>query len=429
MKPRFLWIILILLSLISAACRFSGQSQPTPTSDSTPPTSGVFFGRALIDANGNQQPDPQDLPLAGAQFVIGGLSAITDAAGYAQIPIPQGWDQPLTAQMLPPAASAYVLIGPAEVQLQPGENSTAEFLFSLPPGTAIQPPPTAVQTPSPSEPLLPGEKEILRNLTYCITAEGVELQMDVHYPQNLQTPAPLIVYIHGGGWVGGDKAGGIGRDFAPLLLERGYVIAAINYRLSPAYQFPAHIQDVQCAIRHLRSNAERYGIAPDRIAALGGSAGGHLAALLGTADENAGWPMGDYREPYAGVSSRVQAVVDFFGPTDLVQISSGRSNVEGHIFGAADLNDPKLLLFSPLTHVSPDDPPFLILHGDKDAVVPLVHSQLLLEKLQAAGVPARLVIVANGGHSLRPTGGSLSPKLSELQKIVADFLDQVLKKQ
>lgn len=425
MRFRLFTTALLALALAMLACRITDSSQMTPTIQSQA-QQNILVARALVDANGNQLPDSQDVPLPGAKLVIGGLSALTDASGHAQISLPAGWDQPLTVQMLPPAESAYVLIGPGEVLLQPEENRTVEFLFSLSPQTTPTAPLTAI-TPSPTEPLLPGEKQILRNIAYCTTVDGVALLMDVHYPQNLTSPAPLVVYIHGGGWVGGDKAGGIGRDFAPLLLERGYVIAAINYRLSPSYQFPAHIQDVQCAIRHLRSNAERYDIDPERIAALGGSAGGHLAALLGTADEEAGWPLGDYLEPYAGVSSRVQAVVDFFGPTDLVQISSGRSNVEGHIFGAVDLNDPKLLLYSPLTHVSADDPPFLILHGDKDAVVPLVHSQLLYEKLKSVGVSARLVVVTNGGHSLRPTGGDLSPKLSELQKIVADFLDAIFR--
>lgn len=424
MKNR-LCLIGVLIFLLSAACRLGAASQPLSTSTMPPtitsPAAAIFSGRAFVDANGNHTLDENDPPLAGAQLQAGGYSDLTDESGYAQVSIPGGWDQPLSVRMLPPAGSEYVLVGPAEVELQQSDRTEAEFLFAALPDAGPEPEAPADAT------LMTGEREILRNVIYCTTNEGVDLKMDIHYPQALEKPAPLVVYVHGGGWVGGDKNGGIGRDFAPLLLQRGYVFASINYRLSPEYQFPAHIQDVQCAIRHLRFNAEKYGIDPQRIAALGGSAGGHLVALLGTADENAGWPLGDYLEAYTGTSSHVQAVVDLFGPTDLVQISSGRSNVEGHIFGARDLNDPKLLLYSPLSHATPDDPPFLILHGDQDGVVPLVHSQLLLEKLEAAGVPARLIVVLNSGHSFKPTGGSLSPKPSELQKIVADFLDNILK--
>lgn len=424
MKYR-LFLSAFLILLLSAACRLGATPAPLSTATepvaALPPAPAIFSGRAYVDANSNQELDKSDPPLAEAQLLAGGYSDLTDESGYAQVVIPGGWSQPLSVRMLPPADSSYVLIGPAEVELQEGSRTEAEFLFAALPAAGPEPEATVDAT------LMTGEREILRNLVYCTTTEGVELKMDIHYPQELEKPAPLVVYVHGGGWIGGDKNGGIGRDFAPLLLQRGYVVAAINYRLSPQYQFPAHIQDVQCAIRHLRFNAKKYGIDPQRIAALGGSAGGHLVALLGTADENAGWPLGDYLEAYAGISSRVQAVVDLFGPTDLVQISSGRNNVEGNIFGARDLNDPKLLLYSPLSHVTPDDPPFLILHGDKDGVVPLVHSQLLLEKLEAAGVPSRLVVVLNSGHSFKPTGGSLSPKPSELQKIIADFLDDILK--
>lgn len=171
-----------------------------------------------------------------------------------------------------------------------------------------------------------------RNVTYCVM-DGVALNMDIYYPLGTNGPAPVAVYVHGSGWTSGDKARGEGvRDISELV-ARGYMVAAVNYRLAPRYKFPAQIEDVKCAIRFLRANAERYHLHPEKIGAWGGSAGGHLVALLGVTDATAGWDVGEY----LAQSSRVQAVVDMFGPTDLTVLFEGaNAHLLEQVFGTSD---------------------------------------------------------------------------------------------
>jgi acetyl esterase/lipase len=270
-----------------------------------------------------------------------------------------------------------------------------------------------------AQPPLPTERDV----TYC-TLDGVELKMDIYRPQRSAAPTPALLYVHGGGWTGGDKRSGEGIRDIPELLARGYLVAAVNYRLAPRYKFPAMIEDVKCAVRFLRANAERFSINPEKIGAWGGSAGGHLVALLGTADATAGWDVGQYLEQ----SSRVQAVVDMYGPTDLTVLFEGANpRLMEQVFGTSDRNSETLQKASPVNWVSSDDPPFLILHGERDSLVPVSQSQIFYEKLRAAGVPATFVIVKNAGHGFAPLGGPISPSRQELTKMIADFFDQYLK--
>jgi acetyl esterase/lipase len=270
-----------------------------------------------------------------------------------------------------------------------------------------------------AQPPLPTERDV----TYC-TLDNVELKMDIYRPQGSTAPTPALLYVHGGGWTGGDKRSGEGIRDIPELLARGYLVAAVNYRLAPRYKFPAMIEDVKCAVRFLRANAERFSINPEKIGAWGGSAGGHLVALLGTADATAGWDVGQYLEQ----SSRVQAVVDMYGPTDLTVLFEGANpRLMEQVFGTSDRNSETLQKASPVNWVSSDDPPFLILHGERDPLVPVSQSQIFYEKLQAAGVPATFVIVKNAGHGFAPLGGPISPSRQELTKMIADFFDQYLK--
>lgn len=263
-----------------------------------------------------------------------------------------------------------------------------------------------------------------RDVTYC-TADGVALKMDIYYPTNAQGSVPAAMYVHGGGWTSGDKRSGAGAVDIPELTARGYLVVAINYRLAPRYKFPAQIEDVKCAVRFLRANAERYGINPDKIGAWGGSAGGHLVSLLGVTDASAGFEgSGGYPEQ----SSRVQAVVDMFGPTDLTALfSRGGLQTLQQVFGITDPTSDIVRRASPVTWVSSDDPPFLILHGERDDVVPVSQSQIFYERLVAAGVPATLVIVRNAGHGFTPVGGSIRPTREELTRMMADFFDRHLK--
>ncbi len=279
---------------------------------------------------------------------------------------------------------------------------------SLPPGTTPRPPQN-----------LPGNSTTptLADVTYC-TMDGVELKMDLYYPSDGAGPFAVTMYVHGGGWSSGDKAQQAGIIEIPELQKAGFLVVSVNYRLAPEYKFPAMIEDVKCAVRSLRAHADEYNLDPDRIGVWGGSAGGHLVALLGTSDESAGFDVGEY----LGYSSRVQAVVDMFGPTDLTVDFPGGYESARHVFGNFD---PALA--SPVTYVTPDDPPFLMLHGEKDALVPIEQSEILLAALQQAGVPAELVRVVNANHSFKPDGGQISPSRREIAQLVAAFFEETLR--
>jgi acetyl esterase/lipase len=151
----------------------------------------------------------------------------------------------------------------------------------------------------------------LIDVTYC-TPDNLPQKMDVYFPQ-AGGPWPVLAYVHGGAWMRGDKSEAT--ELARGMTAQGYLVVSIDYRLYPAAKFPDMIEDVKCSIRFLRTNAGEYNLDPDRIAAIGASSGGHLVALLGTADENAGFDAGEYLEQ----SSRVQAVVAMAPPTDLTR--------------------------------------------------------------------------------------------------------------
>ncbi|HMU92617.1 MAG TPA: alpha/beta hydrolase [Anaerolineales bacterium] len=255
-----------------------------------------------------------------------------------------------------------------------------------------------------------------RDVTYCIM-NGIELKMDVYYPSSNDGPWAAAMYIHGGGWSNGDKADGAGAKEIGPLRAAGFLVVAVNYRLAPQNLFPAMIEDVKCAVRSLRAHADEYNLDPDRIGVWGGSAGGHLAAMLGTTDKNAGFDVGEYLDQ----SSRVQAVVDMFGPADLTVPFEGGYESARRVFDGFDAARA-----SPVTYVSADDPPFLILHGTEDELVPLEQSQILLARLQAAGVPAELVIVANAAHGFTPAPGGISPSRREISQRVVDFFVKYL---
>lgn len=227
---------------------------------------------------------------------------------------------------------------------------------------------------------------------------------------------PLIVWIHGGAWKGGSKDG----CPAVRFVRRGYIVASVNYRLSQHAVFPAQIQDCKAAIRFLRAHAGKYGIDPERIGAWGASAGGHLVALLGTTGD-----VEDFdTEPNRHVSSRVQAVCDFFGPTDLTQMSAFPSQMD---HDAADAPEARLIggpvqenkeacrRANPITYVSREDPPFLICHGDKDPLVPHNQSELLDKALREKGVSVTLHTVKGGGHGWRDP---------QVDRLVQEFFDR-----
>ena len=292
--------------------------------------------------------------------------------------------------------------------------------------SASLPNPTAAPKPTtqPSLNVIAKSGASYKDVTYC-APDGIAQKMNVFYPKTLSDKTlPVTVYIHGGGWTSGDKGSGAGATDMQTLLARGYLVVSLDYRLAPQYKFPAQITDVKCAIRHLRANAKQYQLDPNRIGVWGGSAGGHLVSMLGTTDKSAGFDVGEYLDQ----SSRVQAVVDLFGPSDLPAMLTGQALITGqNVFGASSRDDPILVNASPVTFISPDDPPFLILQGDKDKVVPMAQSQELYDKLIAGGGRATLVIVKNAGHGFTPDGGAINPSRAELTKMIADFFDRTLK--
>jgi len=283
--------------------------------------------------------------------------------------------------------------------------------------------PTLASVPEPTPTASAGatREPVERGLTYC-TADGVPLRADVYHARSASGPAPLVLFLHGGGWTGGSRTDSTGLGVEQLLTEAGFTVASVDYRLAPQTKMPAIVEDVKCAVRSFRARAEEFGIDPDHIGVIGVSAGAHLGALLGTSDETAGFDTGEY----AGVSSRVQAVVDLAGPADLTNPAMPYAfHLADQVFGTQDFTDPRFAAASPVTWITPDDPPFLILHGDADDNVPLSQSQTLYDALSAAGVDARLIVVEGGGHSLTTPGQS--PSTAELAAVVLGFLEEHLK--
>jgi acetyl esterase/lipase len=268
--------------------------------------------------------------------------------------------------------------------------------------------------------------DVERGVVYC-TSGGIALTMDIYRPsQSSDAPVPAVLYVHGGGWEHGDASlGGVNALIAHDLNQHGMLVAAVNYRLAPENRWPAQIDDVKCAVGYLRANAQLYGIDPAEIGAWGGSAGGHLVSMLGTAGPSAGFDTGQYLQQ----SSAVQAVVDMFGPADLTAGGWGSyaTSVVQQVFGVAPGQDNSALAkASPVSYIAPNDPPFLIFHGVDDAVVPPSQSQELQARLQAAGDSATLVMVQNAGHSFTPTGGPISPSLDQIASTTTEFFVQHL---
>ena len=265
----------------------------------------------------------------------------------------------------------------------------------------------------------PALATVTRDLTYCKVG-GSDLRMDAYVPTKRGVrPFPALLYIHGGAWITGDKDSGPIEADLPELLARGYAIFSINYRLGPFNQFPSQIEDCKCAVRSLRANATRYNIDATRIGVWGSSAGGHLAALLGTTN---GLSAFDGYGGYPEASSAVQAVATYFGPADLTTSDWGFFDKLGFlvVFGTSK-NWKKA---SPINYVTKDDAPFLIVAGDRDDKVDVRQSQWFYARLQTTSVPSELLIVKNSDHEFAPKGGPLNPTRAEVSKRLADFFDK-----
>jgi acetyl esterase/lipase len=253
--------------------------------------------------------------------------------------------------------------------------------------------------------------------------------LDLFLPENTDQSVPLVIWIHGGAWRAGDKENHPGG----ALIEAGFAVASINYRLSTVSPYPAQFQDCQAAVRYLRTNAEKYGIDGNRIGVWGGSAGGHLAAMLGVHSNS------------RNKAFRVQAVCDWCGPTDLVRAITDTPKdsplniveVLWELFLGPAANNQKLkqsislaqrtrLLAgaSPINHVTRNCPPFLVMHGDTDNIVPIIQSERFVEVLRAAKVKVDYRPISGAGHGFRDRPECIADVVAFFQKHLANAQDE-----
>jgi len=224
--------------------------------------------------------------------------------------------------------------------------------------------------------------------------------LDIYLPENVKGKVPLVILIHGGGWLSNDKYADIGymKKTVAEIVSSGFALASIDYRFSTQAVFPAQMQDCNRAISFLYDNAGKYGFDKNRFALMGFSAGGHLASMVGLSKNN---DIAAFFMPGTSKSFTFKAVVDFYGPAELILFpgSNDAKSPEGLLIGAAPLSRPDLAkAASPVTYVDKNDPPFLIIHGEKDEMVSTKHSQLLSAWLSVVGVQNELVIVKNAPH-------------------------------
>lgn len=250
---------------------------------------------------------------------------------------------------------------------------------------------------------IPESVQAKLDIAYVLTEPHPRQRLDIYLPkQASEQPRPLVIWIHGGGW----RAGNRFPCPAVFLTQHGYAVASVGYRLSDAAIFPAQVHDCKLAIAYLREHAQEWNLDPKRFGVWGSSAGGHLTALVGTsggADELT--PDG-----IDASAADVQAACDYFGPTNLLLMDAQSDENSRMVHDADDSPESKLLggplqqqtdlakMANPITYVDKSDPPFLIVHGDKDPLVPHQQSRILHAALTANGVSAELVIVPGGGH-------------------------------
>jgi acetyl esterase/lipase len=246
------------------------------------------------------------------------------------------------------------------------------------------------------------------------------LTLDI-YSSPSDESLPLVIWVHGGAWRMGDNKH---PPAVPLLTDHGFAVASITYRLSQEALFPAQIQDCKAAVCWLRAHAHDYNLNSDKFGAWGSSAGGHLVALLGLATNVPAFETGDHLDQ----SSQVQAVCDWYGPTDFLQMDSHALESSPFPHDAADSpesqlvggpiqeNRDKVAEANPISYITEGHPPFLIMHGDQDPLVPFHQSQMLFEALKTAGQNVTFWPVPGAGH-----GGAEFRDEDLLQQVLAFF--------
>ncbi|MBZ0286411.1 MAG: alpha/beta hydrolase [Anaerolineae bacterium] len=261
------------------------------------------------------------------------------------------------------------------------------------------------------------EIERIDNIEYGRTG-GRALFATLYRPA--QTPAlPAVVWIHGGAWQSGDRYQD--EELCQQIARYGFACLSIDYRLSGEAIFPAAIRDCKCAVRYLRANAASLGIIPEQIGAWGASAGAHLAVLLGT---SAGVPELEGDGGWAGYSSAVQAVCDWFGPTDFLRMSDFPSVIDHDaadapeslfVGGKIQEYPERVQKANPITYISASTPPVMIVHGKQDQIVPFNQSELLVAALVAQGIEAEFIPLENAGHG----GAGFEPDGTVFERCVA----------
>lgn len=249
-----------------------------------------------------------------------------------------------------------------------------------------------------------------------------DLKLDLQMPAEGDGPFPAVVCIHGGGWQAGHRAQPEMVLLTQLIAQHGYVAVTITYRFAPKDKYPAQIHDCKAAVRWLRANAKTYKVDPDHIGAIGFSAGGHLTSLLATTDKNDGLE-GEGGNPEQ--SSRIQAAVNYFGPTDMTK-KDWSDAIEQQFFiptlGGKFAEQPELYKrFSPASFATKDDPPMLFQHGDKDQLVAVRHSVDMAKQLQELGIESHADVYVGAGH------GWVGADLIKSLQTSFDFFDKHLK--
>jgi acetyl esterase/lipase len=284
-----------------------------------------------------------------------------------------------------------------------------------------------------------GGVSTLFDIPYAIPSGSGPLTLDLYLPRPHPAPLPIVVYIHGGSWKGGDSRTALSFTDLPRALAglaaQGYVVASINYRLSPQVRFPAALQDVKAAIRWLRGHATDYGGDMTRVAVWGASSGGQLAAMVGTSCGVMRFePEGEAPRDASG--DCVEAVIDWFGPTDLQNSVRDNSKpvAEGSAAGTSDEGNylgceptacaPGVArLASPLAFISVSTPPFLIQQGAADTAVLPSQSQKLYDALKQKGVPAEIVLYPDVGHGFlrgnAPDAATVTEAMAKLTAFLA----------
>ena len=272
---------------------------------------------------------------------------------------------------------------------------------------------------------------VVADVTYLAPDRAEKLDLYLPAPPAKGKRSPAVVWIHGGGWTGGVKTEGRAKEICTTLANAGYVAVSVEYRLGDG-AWPTNLHDCKNAVRFLRARAADYHLDPDRIAVAGGSAGGHLALMVGVTGDLKEFEPAGAATPYPGVSSRVRAVIDLYGIGNLLTrqetaddgTPTGKLRAPGpaKVFGSADPAAAVYRAASPVTHITKSSPPVLILHGRIDKTVDYAQSEELARVLRQHGVPHELVMVDGAGHTFDFETWNKQPLSRDLRPVALAFL-------